>query len=43
MVIPSMFNGIPMSQFNTLSGSTQPFHAQAMHITVTAVELAPTM
>jgi hypothetical protein len=39
--IPSTFNGIPMSSFNTLSGTTQPFHAQAIHITVTAVAVAP--
>jgi hypothetical protein len=32
-----------MASFNTLNQNSQPFHAQAMHITVTAVAVAPTM
>src|SRR5581483_8823604 len=41
VVIPAMFNRTPMEHFNTLNGASQPFHAQAMHITVTAVAVAP--
>jgi hypothetical protein len=41
VTIPSMFNGTPMSEFNLRNGAAQPYHSQGMHITVTAVELAP--
>jgi len=40
VVIPSSFLGTPMSNFNLRNGNAQPFHAQAIHITVTAVEMA---
>jgi hypothetical protein len=39
VVIPSSFLGIPMENFNTRNQNAQPFHAQAIHVTVTAVEL----
>ena len=37
VVIPDSFLGMPMATFNTRNGNAQPFHAQLMHITVTAV------
>jgi hypothetical protein len=42
VVIPASFLGMPMGGFNLRNGASQPFHAQIMHITVTAVEIAPT-
>ncbi len=43
VVIPSMYLGTPMENFNTRNGAMQPYHAQGMHLTVTAVEVMPTM
>lgn len=41
--IPASYLGTPIENFNTLTGATQPYHSQVMHITVTDVQLAPTM
>jgi hypothetical protein len=41
VVIPSSYLGTPMENFNTRNAAAQPFHAQLMHITVTAVEVMP--
>jgi hypothetical protein len=41
LVIPSMYLGMDMNGFNTRNGANQPFHAQGMHLTVTAVEVMP--
>ncbi len=35
--IPTMYMGKPVSGFNLRNGAAQPFHAQAIHITATAV------
>ena len=37
VVIPSTYLGTPMENFNTRNGAAQPYHAQGMHLTVTAV------
>jgi len=37
LVIPTMYMGQPVSGLNTRNGSAQPFHAQIIHVTVTAV------
>jgi hypothetical protein len=43
VVIPSTYLGTPMENFNTRNGAAQPFHAQGMHLTVTDVQLMPSM
>jgi hypothetical protein len=43
VVIPSTYLGTPMENFNTRNGAAQPFHAQGMHLTVTNVQLMPSM
>jgi hypothetical protein len=43
VVIPAMYLGTPMENFNTRNGAAQPFHAQGMHLTVTDVQLMPAM
>jgi hypothetical protein len=43
VVIPSTYLGTPMTNFNTRNGAAQPFHAQALHLTVTKVEVTPSM
>lgn len=43
VVIPSSFLGTPIENFNMLTQGTQPFHAQILHLTVTAVDVAPSM
>jgi hypothetical protein len=43
LVIPSMYLGMDMNGFNTRNGAMQPFHAQGMHLTVTAVSVMPSM
>jgi len=37
VMIPAMYMGQPVSALNLISGTTQPYHSQAFHITVTAV------
>ena len=37
MKIPATYMGQPVTGLNTRNGSGQPFHAQILHITVTAV------
>jgi hypothetical protein len=41
VVIPDTFLGTPMTDFNKRNANAQPFHAQIMHLTVTAVKAAP--
>jgi len=43
VVIPSTYLGTPMENFNTRNGAMQPYHAQGMHLTVTDVQLMPSM
>jgi len=35
--LPAMYMGQPITELNTRNGGGQPFHAQVLHITVTAV------
>jgi hypothetical protein len=37
LVVPTMYMGQPVSGLNTRNGAAQPFHAQIIHVTVTAV------
>ena len=43
VVIPATYLGTPMENFNTRNGANQPFHAQGMHLTVTDVQLMPSV
>lgn len=43
VTIPATYLGMPMENFNTRNGAAQPYHAQGMHLTVTNVELMPSM
>jgi hypothetical protein len=37
LVLPTMYNGKPVAPMNTRNGLAQPFHAQIVHLRVTAV------
>jgi hypothetical protein len=37
LMLPSMYLGKTVASMNVITGSTQPFHAQVLHLTVTAI------